>query len=73
MASLSYGYPFESEHSFATHGVSMVMVVAQNVADCVHFVLRLLRNQIVPLSQNITVKIKEDRGANDFQSVAAAC
>ena len=56
MASLSYEYSFESEHSLATHGVSMMMVVAQSAADYFHFVLRLLRNQIVPLSQNIKME-----------------
>jgi len=37
VASLSNEYPFKSEHSLATHGDSMVMVVAQYVADCFHF------------------------------------
>jgi hypothetical protein len=31
----------------------MMMVVAENVADVFHFILRLLINQIVASSQNI--------------------
>jgi len=46
----------QSEHSLATHGVSMMMVVAEDVADCFHSILRLLRNQNKRSSQNIEGK-----------------
>ena len=53
MTSLCSEYLIGSEHSLATHGRSMMMVVAEDVADRFHSVLRLLRNQIKGSSQNI--------------------
>ena len=44
VTSLSNDYPIKSEHSLATHGLSMMMVVAGDVADCFHFFFAAAKN-----------------------------